>query len=97
MKTFSELKIGDKIFIWDYYKKTADIGIVTHIKRNREYIVWCYDSTFEENSSTIRSIVLTLSQCVGAYTYNIRSLYSYYFVSTYIEPILNFIKENEDI
>ena len=51
---------------------------------------------FEENSSTIRSIVLSLNQCVGAYTYNIRSQYSYYFVSTYIEPVLNFIKENED-
>ena len=96
MKTFSELKIGDKIFIWNYYNKTADIGIVTHIARKTGYIVWCYDSMFEENSSTIRSIVLTLNQCVGAYTYNIRSLYSYYFVSTYIEPVLNFIEENEN-
>ena len=97
MKTFSELKIGDKIFIWNYYNKTADIGIVTHIVRKSRYIVCYYDSTFEENSSTIHSITLGLNQCIGAYTYNIKSLYSYYFVSTYIEPILNFIKENENI
>ena len=97
MKTFSELKIGDKIFIWDCQKKTADIGIITRIVRKIEYIVVYYDSTFEENSSTIHSMVLGLNQCIGAYTYNIRSLYSWYFVSTYIEPVLNFIKENENI
>lgn len=99
MKTFSELEIGDKIFIWDHYKKIADIGIVTNIIRTTECVVWYYDSMFEENSSTIRSITLNLIHCIGAYTYtyNIRSLYSYYFVSTYIEPILNFIEENENI
>ena len=97
MKTFSELQIGDKIFIWDYYKKIADIGIVTNIRRTTEHVVWYYDSTFEENFYPSRSIILGLNQCIGAYTYEVRSLYSYYFVSTYIEPILNFIKENENI
>lgn len=96
MKTFSELKIDDKIFIWDHYKKTVDIGIVTNIIRTTEHVVLYYDSMFEEKN-LIHSIVLSLSQCIGAYTYDIRSLYSYYFVSTYIEPILNFIKENEAV
>lgn len=96
MKTFSELQIGDKIFIWDYQKKIADIGIINHIARKDRYIVLFYDSTFE-SIDVIHSIVLGLNQCIGAYTYNIRSLYSYYFVSTYIDPILQLIEENENV
>lgn len=96
MKTFSELQIGDKIFIWDYQKKIADIGVITHIARKAEYIVWCYDSTFE-SMDIAHSIVLGLNQCTGAYTYYIRSLYSYYLVSTYIDPILQLIEENENV
>lgn len=74
-----------------------DIGIVTGIRRTTEYVALYYDSMFEENSFPFHSIILNLNQCTGAYTYDIRSLYSYYFVSTYIEPVLNFIKENENI
>ena len=96
MKTFSELQIGDKIFIWDYYKKILDIGIINHILRKDGYILWCYDSIFE-SIDIIHSIVLGLNQCVGTYTYDIRSFSSYYLVSTYIEPILNLIEENENV
>ena len=103
MKTFDELQIGDKIFIWDYQKKILDIGIITDIIRKNEYIVWCYDSIFE-SIDIAHSIALGLNQCIGAYTYNItsfssntRSLPSYYLVSTFIDPILNLIEENENI
>lgn len=103
MKTFSELQIGDKIFIWDYRKKIADIGIITHIIRKTEYIVWCYDSIFG-TIDIVHSIALGLNQCIGAYTYNItsvssntKSLPSYYLVSTYIDPILQLIEENENV
>ena len=96
MKTFSELQIGDKIFIWDYQKKILDIGIITDIIRKSEYIVWCYDSIFE-SIDVNHSIALGLNQCIGAYTFNIRSLYSYYLVSTYIDPILQLIEENEKV
>lgn len=96
MKTFDELQIGDKIFIWDCQKKIADVGIINHIARKDGYIIWCYDSTFE-SIDVIHSIVLGLDQCIEAYTYSIRSLYSYYFVSTYINPILQLIEENENV
>lgn len=96
MKTFSELQIGDKIFIWDYQKKILDIGIVTDIIRKSEYIVWCYDSIFE-SIDIAHSIALGLNQCIGRYTFNIRSQYSYYLVSTYIDPILQLIEENENV
>ena len=96
MKTFSELQIGDKIFIWDHRKKITDIGIITHIVRKTEYVVFCYDSTFE-SIDVNHSIALGLNQCIGAYTFNIRSLYSYYLVSTYIDPILQLIEENENV
>ena len=92
MKTFSELQIGDKIFIWDYQKKIADIGIINHIVRKDGYIVWCYDSTFE-SIDIIHSIVLGLNECIGAYTYN----NTYYLVSTYIDAILQLIEENENV
>lgn len=103
MKTFNELQIGDKIFIWDYYKKILDIGIITDIMRKSEYIVWCYNSIFE-SIDIAHSIALGLNQCIRANTYNItsfssntRSLPSYYLVSTCIEPILNLIEENENV
>lgn len=54
---------------------------------------------FEEKNFlyTGHSIILGLNQCIETHTCNIRSMYSHYFVSTYIEPILNFIEENENI
>lgn len=72
---------------------------MTEIIRTTEYVALYYDSMFEEKNFlyTGHSIILGLNQCIGTYTYNIRSMYSYYFVSTYIEPILNFIEENENI
>ena len=96
MKTFSELQIGDKIFIWNCQKKIADIGIITDIIRKNEYIVWCYDSIFESIDIS-HSIALGLNQCIGAYTRNIRSQYSYYLVSTHIDLILQLIEENENV
>ena len=96
MKTFNELQVGDKIFIWDCQKKIVDIGIITHIVC-KEYVIFCYDSTFE-NNNVIHDIILGLNQCIGTCTCtnSARSLYSWCFVSTCIEPILNFIEENEN-
>lgn len=96
MKTFSELQIGDKIFIWNYQKKIADIGIITDIVRNDGYILWSYDSIYE-SIDIIHSIALGLNQCIGTYTYIIRSFSSYYLISTYIEPILQLIEKNENV
>lgn len=95
MKTFSELQIGDKIFIWDYQKKIADIGIINNIIHKTEHIVLSYHSTLENNNSFV--LPLNLNYCAKAYTCNIRYGYSNCLISTYIDPILQLIKENENI
>ena len=70
----------------------ADIGIITDIMRKDGYIVLHYYTILENNTQFI--LPVGSNQC--AEHIHIRSLCSYYFVSTYIEPVLNFIKENED-
>lgn len=93
MKPFKELQEGDKIFIWDYQKKIADIGIINHVTHKDGYIVLHYYFIRENNNGFV--LPLSLNLYAGAYTCNVRSLYSHYLISTYIDPILQLIKENE--
>lgn len=95
MKTFSELQIGDKIFIWNYQKKIVDIGIINNIIHKTAYITLCYYSILENNNSFV--LPLSLNYCAKACTCNIRSWYYNCLISTYIDPILQLIEENENV
>lgn len=95
MKTFSELQIGDKIFIWNCQKKVLDIGIINNIIHKTAYIILSYRSTLENNYSFV--LPLSLNYCTNAYTCHIRYGYSNCLISTYIDPILQLIEENEKV